>query len=518
MYRKINRLGCAIWLLGCSLLLSGALVAGTPVFINELHYDNFGTDADEKMEIAGPEGVDLSGWALVLYNGNGGVSYATIPLSGILPDSCSGLGVLEFPQTIIQNGSPDGLALIDDTGTVVQFLSYEGSFTAADGPAVGMLSDDIGVVELSDTPLGYSLQLSGTGRYYQDFTWQAAAPHTFGACNTGQVFSGTGIGDLLINEIHADPDFLLGDANGDGVRDSSADEFVEIVNVSGQLIDLSGWTLSDSALVRHVFPAGSLVPNLCNLVVFGGGSPTGIFGNSLVQTASSGLLGLSNNGDNVILHNGLVTIGSITYFDDAADNQSLTRSPDLTGPFIKHSLAAGSGGSLYSPGTKLDGSYFSGCSLPPILLKIHQIQGAGLASPYAGTLVTTEDNLVTGVGPDGFTLQTPDIHSDSDPDTSEGIFVYTGTAPAVSMGDQVDVTGQVQEYFGHTEINDAPLVQIDSSGHALPVPVTLDEVTPSPSQPQSPTEFERFEGMRVTLSNGVICGPNNITLVTLWPN
>ena len=42
---------------------------GTPVFINEIHYDNAGTDMGEAIEVAGPAGEGLSGWSIVLYNG-----------------------------------------------------------------------------------------------------------------------------------------------------------------------------------------------------------------------------------------------------------------------------------------------------------------------------------------------------------------------------------------------------------------------------------------------------------------
>ncbi|MBA3309516.1 MAG: hypothetical protein H0U28_05570, partial [Nocardioidaceae bacterium] len=41
----------------------------TEIFVNELHYDNAGTDAGEFIEIAGPAGADLTGWSLALYNG-----------------------------------------------------------------------------------------------------------------------------------------------------------------------------------------------------------------------------------------------------------------------------------------------------------------------------------------------------------------------------------------------------------------------------------------------------------------
>jgi len=165
--------------------------AQTTVFINEIHYDNSGADVGEAVEIAGPAGTDLTGWSVVLYNGASGVSYDTINLSGTLPDSCSGLGVVVHnPTSSIQNGAPDGIALVDDLATVVQFLSYEGSFTATNGPANGLTSTDIGVSESSSTSIGYSLQLSGAGTTYEDFTWAAAQPNTFRNCNTGQSFIG----------------------------------------------------------------------------------------------------------------------------------------------------------------------------------------------------------------------------------------------------------------------------------------------------------------------------------------
>ncbi|CAD6880711.1 Extracellular deoxyribonuclease PA3909 (required for catabolism of external DNA) [Methylomonas albis] len=170
----------------------GNAQAATPVFINEIHYDNSGTDSGEAIEIAGPAGTNLSGWSLVLYNGNGGASYNTKALSGVIADqSGTGFGTLSFsyPTDGIQNGAPDGMALVNGS-TVVQFLSYEGSFTAVGGPAAGKVGVDIGVSE-SSVPVGQSLQLKGTGSSYEDFTWAAASANTFGSSNTGQTFGGS---------------------------------------------------------------------------------------------------------------------------------------------------------------------------------------------------------------------------------------------------------------------------------------------------------------------------------------
>ncbi len=164
--------------------------AGPSVFINEIHYDNASTDAGEAVEIAGPAGTDLTGWSLVFYTGSTGADYGTTALSGTIPDEENGYGTLSFPVTGIQNGDPDGLALVDASSAVVQFLSYEGFFTAVGGPADGLTSVDIGVSEPGDTPVGDSLQLTGSGTGYDDFSWAAAQPNTFGTKNTGQTFGG----------------------------------------------------------------------------------------------------------------------------------------------------------------------------------------------------------------------------------------------------------------------------------------------------------------------------------------
>jgi hypothetical protein len=127
--------------------ISPALVPGVPVvWINEIHYDNLGDDTGEFIELAGVTGTDLSSWSIVLYNGFNGSPYTTVPLLGFsLGNAASGYGFLrvDLPANGLQNGAPDGIALYDGTG-VVQFLSYEGIFTATSGVATGLTSTSIG--------------------------------------------------------------------------------------------------------------------------------------------------------------------------------------------------------------------------------------------------------------------------------------------------------------------------------------------------------------------------------------
>jgi uncharacterized protein len=167
-------------------LSTSFICSASIIFINEIHYDNAGTDQHEFFELMAAAGTDLTGWQVELYNGSNGATYGnTIHLSGVITDTNNGFGFATFSPSNIQNGAPDGLALIDNNGVVQQFLSYEGSITATAGAANGLTSIDIGISESSSTPANFSLQLTGSGINYQDFTWQAMA-HTSGAINTNQ--------------------------------------------------------------------------------------------------------------------------------------------------------------------------------------------------------------------------------------------------------------------------------------------------------------------------------------------
>lgn len=158
----------------------------TSCWINEVHYDNTGTDVGEFVEVAGPAGTNLTGWTVVLYNGNGGGSYATIALSGTIVNQQNGMGCRAFAAAGMQNGAPDGLALVDAAGTVVEFLSYEGAMLATSGPASGRQSVAIPTIEDESTPVGFSLQRQGTGRSGSAFTWSAPLAMTLGTVNAGQ--------------------------------------------------------------------------------------------------------------------------------------------------------------------------------------------------------------------------------------------------------------------------------------------------------------------------------------------
>ncbi len=168
---------------------------------------------------------------------------------------------------------------------------------------------------------------------------------------------------VVINEIHSFPDDVFGDANHDGVADIVEDEFVEIVNITGEALDLTGWRIYDQFALRHEFPAGSILPDGCAAVVFSGGTPSGDFGGSLVQVASTGLLDLNNTGDTISLLTAQGTLHAEMVYDlgNRGVGESITRAPDITGEWDQHTDVPESGGALFSPGLRLDGLPFAVC-------------------------------------------------------------------------------------------------------------------------------------------------------------
>jgi predicted extracellular nuclease len=145
--------------------------------------------------------------------------------------------------------------------------------------------------------------------------------------------------------------------------------------------------------------------------------------------------------------------------------------------------------------------------LPPPLVKIHEVQGSGASSPFDGQTIIVE-GVVTGDFQDGdadeqsnlrgFYVQEEDAERDSDPLTSEGIFVFDGSTPLdVSVGDQVRVTGTATEFFGDTQIS-ADEVEIIGTGSVSVTAVALPTAGVLFANNEYIPDLEQYEGMLVT--------------------
>ncbi|NOX38873.1 MAG: T9SS type A sorting domain-containing protein [Calditrichaeota bacterium] len=154
------------------------------IWINEFHYDNAGTDENEFVEIVVPAYfTDLANVTLNLYDGATGTIYDSHTLNTFSAGLRQG-DLQIYYKTIpgIQDG-PDGFSL-DYKGNLIQFISYEGTFTASTGIASGYRSTDIGVAESGTDAPGLSLQLLGSGTAYPDFSWGGPYGQTVGNVNS----------------------------------------------------------------------------------------------------------------------------------------------------------------------------------------------------------------------------------------------------------------------------------------------------------------------------------------------
>ncbi|MBD2418514.1 lamin tail domain-containing protein [Anabaena cylindrica FACHB-243] len=163
-------------------------------------------------------------------------------------------------------------------------------------------------------------------------------------------------------------------------------------------------------------------------------------------------------------------------------------------------------------------------------IKIHTIQGAGHISSLVGQVVTDIPGIVTAVDSNGFYLQDP--NPDNDIATSEGIFVFTGSTPTVSVGDAITVTGTVSEFtpggastgnLSTTQIGGNPTITILSSDNVLPSAVIIgaggrvppsqviddDGLTSFDPITDGIDFYESLEGMRVTAKNLLAVSPTN---------
>lgn len=606
------------------------VAAATSVFINEMHYDNTGADAGEAVEVAGPAGTNLAGWQLVPYNGANGQTYTPIiSLTGTIPNQQNGFGTLSFAILGLQNGSPDGIALVNG-GTVVQFLSYEGAFTATNGPANGMTSTDIFVSENGSEALGQSLQLSGSGQFYEDFTWNAPATATFGLVNTGQNF-GAGV-SLSINNVAvtegdsgpvtasfvvtlsssahsgvtfdistqndsattADNDYVAktlvsqsisggsstynfdvtvnGDTNfepnetffvnvtnvagatvsdGTGVGTITNDDcppaaahvvisqvyggggnagatfthdFIELFNQSPAPVNLSGWSVQYLSATGTgtwaVTPlSGSIAPGGYYLIqeAQGAGGTTPLPAPDAIGTipmaAGAGKVALSSSttpfsGACPTCLVDLVGYGGANCFEGAG---STAPTSNTTAALRKRGGCFDSNNnnidfSIGSPNPRNTATSTRTCDFPPAA--IHDIQGDGLVSPFLGQDVSTT-GVVTGIKTNGFFIQEPDASVDANPATSEGIFVFTSSAPVVAVGNAVTVMGTASEFFNLTQLESSLPgdVTVNSGGNPLPAATTFTTTIPDPAG--TPDQLERFEGMRMHAVSLVSVAPTN---------
>jgi predicted extracellular nuclease len=298
------------------------------------------------------------------------------------------------------------------------------------------------------------------------------------------------------------------------VEGLSNNKALEIFNGTSSTIDLSDYRLETYFNGASTYTQLLLNGSVASGDVFVVAHEQAVLGIAPDQTNNGGAL--SFNGDDAILlrrisDNAVLDVIGQVGFDpgtewgtdliSTADN-TMRRNASITSGDTNASDAFDPGGAWTGYATDTFdglGSHTATCVVSvPSATTIHAVQGSGAASPLVGQSVIIE-GIVVGDFQDtvsGFFVQEEDSDADSDPSTSEGIFVYSVTP--VSVGDRVRVTGSVVEYYNETEISGSPVVTVINSGNTPPVVTNI-------SLPiAAVADWERYEGMRVAFSQTLV--------------
>ncbi|MFI9326512.1 lamin tail domain-containing protein [Kitasatospora sp. NPDC052868] len=323
-------------------------------------------------------------------------------------------------------------------------------------------------------------------------------------------------------------DAVIAEVYGGGGNSGATlkNDFIELANKGGAAFGLTGWSVQYISAAPGpnsqwgVTPlTGSIAPGGRFLVAEGAGAggtvdlPTADAAGSLALSGTAGTVALVQGTDpltcktaadcaadarvrdlvgfgTAVVHEGSAAVPGASNTASVARRATLADSDDNAAD-----LVAGAPSPTNSKGEVAEGSTPTGPTEPGSV-RIHDIQGATRLSARTGKTIAGVPGIVTGVrgyGSKGFWIQDP--NPDADPATSEGVFVYTGSAtPTVKVGDSVLVTGKVTEYYPNynggsqslTQLTN-PAVTVLSSGNPLPAAVVVDTRNiPGTYTPQAP--------------------------------
>ena len=325
-------------------------------------------------------------------------------------------------------------------------------------------------------------------------------------------------------------------------------DFIELFNKSGAAVDLTGWQVQywSAGAAAGARPSGATP--LSGTVSPGGHylvqeAPGGNAGATALPTPdATGTVALSGTAGRVAVVDASGAVvdllgwggGAVAEGSPAASTSNTTSATRNYTCVDTDDNAADF--ATVSPTPQNTATPHEDCVAPPPVARptIAEIQGSGHLSPLAGKPVADVPGVVTVRGPQGFWMQS--ATPDADAGTSEGIYVFTRTAPNVAVGDSVTVSGTVTEFRpGGATGNDntttteivSPAVTTTGSGTPLPSPVVLgvDRVAPAQTvEAGDPLNveydraiyrpatdaidfYESLEGMRVGLRDAEVVGP-----------
>lgn len=449
-------------------------------------------------------GLSTGDIAFVGYNADANDDFAIVVLTDI-DGSGTPIDIIftdnEWDGSSFNGGEGEMIWTINSfiaTGTVVIFNDTSSSGTAT--VSVGSLSG--------------SMVLSASDEAIFALTGSTASPTAFLAAITNDDFSaasaslantGLTVGTTAIelDGVDADTDIAVyigsrsGEANfadyltlinnptnwqtQDATGDQSSDSTAPDLPFASTAFTISGGSSPATSLTKTANPTSNVTANSLvtyTLVLSNGGivNDTVILTDLLVaENDFVGWIeqpaGAVNNADQ-IEWTGIVTASETVTFTfvvtNTANSGTITNTAEFSG-----TVQSGMAEASYSAGV------VAACTISGAVdTCIHEIQGSGTASPLDGNIVTIEgivvgdfqDGFGTDGDLDGFFIQEEDSDADGSTLTSEGIFIFDGSTPTmnVAVGDKVQVTGTVDEFFGLTELTNVINVTVVTNGNPLP--------------------------------------------------
>jgi uncharacterized protein len=344
---------------------------------------------------------------------------------------------------------------------------------------------------------------------------------------------GQGLGTITNDDCPASPgDVVISQVYGGGGNAGAPlqSDFIELFNRGVTPVNLTGWSVQYQSAggsgTWQVTPlTGTIAPGGYYLVKEDtgtgcSGSPCGVplpaadATGSIAMAAGAGKVALTTTTTAFTGHCPTCAIDMVGYgttascFEGAGPTGNLSNTTSALrkrgGCFDSNSNNVDF--SVGGPNPRNSSSPTNSCQA--VSLNIHDIQGNGASTPYAGQFVSTS-GVVTARKSNGFFLQNVAANYDLDDATSEALFVFTSSAPTVSPGDAVAILGTAAEFFELTQVESTLPgdVTVTSSGNPLPSPVTL--TTTILNAAGTPDQVERFEGMRMHADTVVSVAPTN---------
>lgn len=372
-----------------------------------------------------------------------------------------------------------------------------------------------------------------------------------GAATCGTVLGLSAVSPAPASAVSADVVISQVYGAGGNAGAAYANDYVELYNRGSAAVTVTGWTVQYASAtgsswsrttLSGTIPAGRyyLVKQAAGAGT-GAALPTADATGTIAMAAAAGKVALVTGGTGLTCATGCATAAGVKDFVGYGGTASSSETaPTANLSATTAAVRAGGGAvdtdnnagdfAVAAPAPRNSASAGGGGGGP----RIRDLQGRAHRSPRVGTTASGIAGVVTAVSATGFWLQDP--QPDADPGTSEGIAVYTATAPTVAVGDAVTVSGTVGEFrpggtSGTTNLTTTqlttPTVTVVARGVALPAPTLVGpggRVPPSSvidddatgdvetSGTFDPTTdgidfWESLEGMRVEVDNAAVVGP-----------